>query len=218
MAAPLSAASPTSQLALRDYILIIDKSGTMCKKDPGCKVSRWNAVQESVYAIASKIIGLDPDGVSVYVFSGKFKAYKDVSSPESVNNIFLENEPMGGTVLAPVLRAAFTEYFTSKGTPKQKPNGATIIVVTDGEADDKTDVMMEISKAALSMTKPNELAISFIQVGKEDAASAYLKYLDESLSAICGGRDIVHTVKMDEIEDRGLTQVLIDAVFQGTPK
>jgi hypothetical protein len=59
----------------RDYTLIIDKSGSMATKDKPGGSSRWQIMQESTLALASKCEELDPDGMTIYLFSGKFKRY-----------------------------------------------------------------------------------------------------------------------------------------------
>src|SRR4028118_1782481 len=97
----------------RDYTLIIDKSGSMSIKDqPGGK-SRWNVMQESTLAIASKCEEFDPDGITVYLFSGRFKRYDNVTA-NKVIQIFKENEPSGRTDLARVLQDATENYFKRK--------------------------------------------------------------------------------------------------------
>jgi hypothetical protein len=50
----------------RDCTLIIDKSGSMSIKDRAGGKSRWNAMQESTLALASKCEEVDPDGITVY--------------------------------------------------------------------------------------------------------------------------------------------------------
>ena len=57
----------------RDYTLIIDKSGSMSTKDKPGGASRWQIMQESALALAHKCEELDPDGITVYLFSGKFR-------------------------------------------------------------------------------------------------------------------------------------------------
>jgi len=87
----------------RDYTLIIDKSGSMSNTDRGTNKSRWEIVKESTLALARKCDQLDPDGITVYLFSGKFKRYDNVSAVK-VEQIFQENDPMGGTNLTAVLQ------------------------------------------------------------------------------------------------------------------
>ena len=64
----------------RDYTLIIDKSGSMSTPDQRGGRSRWMEVQESTLALARKCEQFDPDGITVYLFSGRFKRYDDVTS------------------------------------------------------------------------------------------------------------------------------------------
>ena len=85
----------------RDYTIIIDKSGSMYTKDQMGGKSRWALMQESTVALANRCEELDPDGITVYVFSGRFKRYENVTSAKVVQ-IFQENEPSGTTNLAAV--------------------------------------------------------------------------------------------------------------------
>ena len=63
----------------RDYTLIIDKSGSMSTGDqPGGK-TRWQAAEESTLALAQECEQLDPDGITVYLFSGRFRRYDNVT-------------------------------------------------------------------------------------------------------------------------------------------
>jgi uncharacterized protein with von Willebrand factor type A (vWA) domain len=198
-------------LEQRDYTLIIDKSGSMSITDqPGGK-SRWSLMQETTLAIASKCEQLDPDGLTVYVFSGRFKRYENVTSA-SVLQIFKENEPAGRTDLAAVLEDALNNYFNRKKLGQTQLNGETILVVTDGEPDDRKAVMKVIIEASRKMDRDEELAISFIQVGNDAQAREFLKVLDDQLQTAGAKFDIVDTVTMDEMEDMTLTEVLMNAI------
>ncbi len=57
----------------RDYTLILDKSGSMSAPDQQGGKSRWEIAQESTLALARKCEQFDPDGITVYVFSGKWR-------------------------------------------------------------------------------------------------------------------------------------------------
>jgi hypothetical protein len=65
----------------RDYTLILDKSGSMSVADQGGK-SRWCYAQESTLALARKCDQLDPDGITLYTFSGRFKRYDNVTASQ----------------------------------------------------------------------------------------------------------------------------------------
>lgn len=195
----------------RDYTLIIDKSGSMSVKDQSGGKSRWEVMQESTLALASKCEELDPDGITVYLFSGRFKRYDNVTS-NKVSQIFQENEPSGRTDLAGVLLDATNSYFQRKATKQTKPNGETILVVTDGEPDDRKAVMKVIIEASRRMDRDEELAISFIQIGADTQATKFLKILDDELQSAGAKFDIVDTVTMDDMEDMTLREVLLNAI------
>ena len=199
-------------LEQRDYTLIIDKSGSMSIRDQQSGKSRWNVMQESTFALASKCEEFDPDGITLYLFSGRFKRYDNVTS-DKVIQIFQENEPSGRTDLAMVLQHALDNYFQRKDSNQTKENGETILVVTDGEPDDRKAVMKVIIEASRKMDIDEELAISFIQIGSDSQATKFLKILDDELQGAGAKFDIVDTVTIEDMEDMSLTDVLINAVI-----
>ncbi len=96
------------------------------------------------------------------MFSGRLKRYDNVTAAKVVQ-IFQENEPSGTTNLAAVLEDALNSYFQRKASGKTKQNGETILVVTDGEPDDRKEVMKTIIEASRKLDRDEELAISFIE-------------------------------------------------------
>jgi uncharacterized protein YegL len=195
----------------RDYTLIIDKSGSMSIKDGAGGKSRWNTMQESTLALASKCEELDPDGITVYTFSGRFKRYENVTSAK-VQQIFLENEPLGSTNLAGVLQDAVNSYFQRKSAGQTKANGEILIVVTDGEPDDRKAVMRVIIEASRRLEKDEELAITFIQIGEDAGATQFLKALDDEMQSVGAKFDIVDTVTVEDMENYTLTEILLNAI------
>lgn len=195
----------------RDYTLIIDKSGSMATPDQKGGRSRWLAAQESTLALASKCEQFDPDGITIYLFSGRFKRYENVTASK-VTQIFRENDPSGSTDLAAVLKHATDNYFERKAAGQTKPNGETILVVTDGEPDDRKAVMKVIIEASRRMDRDEELAISFIQVGTDSQATKFLKILDDELQGAGAKFDICDTITIDDMEDYSLSEVLLNAI------
>jgi vWA found in TerF C terminus len=195
----------------RDYTLIIDKSGSMATQDQKGGRSRWFVAQESTLALASKCEQFDPDGITIYVFSGKFKRYENVTS-SIVGQIFRENDPSGTTDLAGVLKHATDDYLQRKAASQTKPNGETILVVTDGEPDDRKAVIKVIIEASRRIDLDEELAISFIQVGTDPQATRFLKVLDNELQTAGAKFDICDTVTMEDMEDMSLSEVLLNAI------
>jgi uncharacterized protein with von Willebrand factor type A (vWA) domain len=195
----------------RDYTLIIDKSGSMATQDQKGGRTRWVAAQESTLALASKCEQFDPDGITIYVFSGKFKRYENVTSSK-VAQIFQENDPSGTTDLASVLKHATDDYLQRKAAGQTKPNGETILVVTDGEPDDRKAVMRVIIEASRRIVQDEELAISFIQVGRDQQATRFLKVLDDELQSAGAKFDICDTITMEDMDDLSLSEVLLNAI------
>ncbi|ABA20690.1 von Willebrand factor, type A [Trichormus variabilis ATCC 29413] len=195
----------------RDYTLIIDKSGSMSTPDQAGGRSRWEIAQESTLALARKCEQFDPDGITVYLFSGRFKRYDDVTSAK-VAQIFLENDPAGTTNLAGVLQDALNNYFQRKAAGKTKPNGETILVITDGEPDDRKAVFETIIHATRQMERDEELGISIIQVGSDAQATKFLKALDDQLQSVGAKFDICDTITLEDLEDMSLADVLMNAI------
>jgi len=195
----------------RDYTLIIDKSGSMSTPDQAGGKSRWEIMQESTLALARKCEQFDPDGMTVYLFSGRFKRFDDVTS-QKVAQIFMENDPAGTTNLAAVLKDATDDYFKRKAAGQTKTNGETILVVTDGEPDDRKAVFEVIVNASRQMEKDEELAISIVQVGSDPQATKFLKALDDQMESIGAKFDICDTVTFDDMEDMSLAEILSNAI------
>lgn len=195
----------------RDYTLVIDKSGSMSTPDQLGGRSRWDIAQESTLALARKCEQFDPDGITIYLFSGRFRRYDNVTSSK-VAQIFQENDPMGTTNLAAVLQDATDNYFRRKAAGQTKSNGETILVITDGEPDDRKAVMRVIIEASRQMERDEELAISLIQVGSDTTATRFLKALDDELQGAGAQFDIVDTVTLDDMENMTLAEVLLNAI------
>jgi uncharacterized protein with von Willebrand factor type A (vWA) domain len=200
-----------SILQNRDYTLIIDKSGSMSIPDQRGGRTRWEEAQESTVAVARKCEQFDPDGITLYLFSGRFTRYDNVTS-SAVAQIFMENEPMGRTDLAGVLEDAVNNYFHRKAQGQTKSEGETILVVTDGEPDDRKAVIRVIVEASRKMDRDEELAISLIQVGNDAQASRFLKALDDELEGVGAKFDIVDTVTLDQMENMTLAEMLLSAI------
>eukprot|EP01126_Amoeba_proteus_P058170 TRINITY_DN7479_c0_g1_i3.p1 TRINITY_DN7479_c0_g1~~TRINITY_DN7479_c0_g1_i3.p1 ORF type:complete len:656 (-),score=190.89 TRINITY_DN7479_c0_g1_i3:85-1917(-) len=166
----------------RDYILLIDKSGSMAG-------SLWKEAHKAVRLIAPHACACDPDGITLYFFGsrGALQKFEHIRTPEEVDNIFTTRVRTGGTTcLAGALRAAFSEHFEGR-----KPT--TILVITDGEPDSKHDVTEEISKAANRVTSEEQLSISFIQIGHDRTATRFLMKLDDDLRTRFDIVDVVHS-------------------------
>lgn len=195
----------------RDYTLIIDKSGSLTTDD-GKGKTRWEIAQESTIALAQKCDELDSDGITVYLFSGRFKRYDNVNA-DKIREIYAQNEPMGKSDLKSVLQDALDNYFRRKAEGKAKKNGETIFIITDGIPDEPKEIIRLIITASQKIDRDEELGISFIQIGNDTKAKEYFKALDDLLQEAGAKFDIVDTITMDDLENMSLTDVLLNAVI-----
>lgn len=194
----------------RDYALLIDRSTSMLRPAQGGK-SRWQAVQEVAYGLALKMSEFDPDGITVVPFSSTVDRHENVT-PAKVDQIFTETEPNGSTALHLALKNELDNFFQRKAAGQLKPNGETIVVVTDGEPDDRQAVAKLIIDATNKLDRDEELAILFAQIGDDVAAADYLRSLDDDLQSKGAKFDIVDTRTFQEIGSTPLTQVLLNAI------
>ncbi len=200
------------RLKNRDYVLVIDKSGSMNETDTPNGQSRWKYAQESTHAIALKVQEYDPDGITVIPFASSFKVYEN-TTPATLKSVWSENEPMGGTTLGPVLDNVFSSYITRKKAGGTKANGEMLIVVTDGQPSDEGAVAKKIVDFGNKLDNADEeYGIAFFQVGRDAAATAFLKKLDDDLGKLGAKHDIVDAKTIDEVEAIGLTEALVAAL------
>lgn len=195
----------------RDYTLLIDKSQSMSTQDQAGGKSRWEVAQESTYALAKQCEEYDPDGITVYVFSSRFKRYDNVTS-DQVSKVYAENDPMGKTDLLAALEDAIENYFQRKAAGETKPNGETLLIITDGEPEDRKGVIRYIIETSRRLDRDDELGISFIQVGDDPKVTEYLKALDDQLLDTGAKFDIVDTITMTEMGNSSLPDVLLKAI------
>ena len=179
--------------AARDYILVIDRSGSMSG-------SNWDEARAAVEFFAAAICEFDPDGVTLILFDDSIRKFENVKDPDQVKRLFEQNGPCGTTDLAAALDCAFTEHFAGKR------GASTVFVVTDGSPDSTDAVQRVIRKAANSIISDEELSVSFVQVGLDSGAKAFLKHLDDHLDDV--KFDIVDVVVPSDLKEMSFTDVV----------
>lgn len=196
------------ELAKRDYVIAIDRSGSMGTPHKGGK-TRFQYAQEQTEALARKCAEFDSDGIDVYFFNNQVKSFEGVT-PDKVTQIFKESQPSGGTATDLVLLEVFGKYFKKKAAGGAKP--VTLLVITDGEPNDKAAVAKAIVDASKKIDADEELAVTFIQAGDDPGARAFLESLDNDLQSKGAKFDIVDTKNEAEMDNMSLEDVLIAAI------
>lgn len=198
-----------SDLMKRNFVVVIDKSGSMSTPIKNGQ-TRWNAAYESTLAIANKCSQFDSDGIDVFTFNEKFTEYNNCDASK-VDSIFKNEDPMGGTDFVPVLKKVFDNHFKNSTKP------TTVLVITDGEPSNgagngKKQVGELIVATANKLEADNDLSISFLQVGDDPAATKFLKSLDDDLQKAGAKFDIVDTKTFEELQSMSIVDILLASV------
>lgn len=202
------------KLQNRDYTLVIDRSGSMATADCPNHSTRWKYAEETTIALASKLQEFDPDGITVMTFAGDFDIHENTRD-DGVSDIFKKKDPCGGTTLAPVLQNIFSRYLDEKKAGKTKPNGAIVMIVTDGEPQDEDAVARAIESFTQKLADGREeFGIEFVQVGQDRQAAAYLERLNNGLKN--AKYDIVGCVTMDDLNNgkKSIVDALISSLTE----
>lgn len=190
-----------SRLSAYDIIVGIDRSGSM--GDPGkTGKSKWEEAQEGTKALVREAIKVDSDGVTLCLFNGSdtLKEYQNVKDAAVVDQIFTENQPNSGTPTHLLLNKYLGAYLSARKAGSN-PKPIILAVVTDGAPTDPKATKMAIINATKEMEKDEEIGISFIQIGADAGAAAFLQDLDDNLQNEGAKFDIVDTKHMDDIDN-----------------
>lgn len=201
----------TDQLKKYDFIVLVDKSGSMSTADcPGGK-SRWDYAQENVLAIARECQKYDDNGITVGVFANKLKLYENVTDGAGMlEKIFAENQPGGSTDTAAALDHVIQEYLATKSTATCKH--IIVVIITDGIPDDEKALVKVIVDATKKISTREEIGLEFIQIGKDQHAHEFLDRLDNNMTKEGAALDIVNAVTADDLGDQLISDVLIKSL------
>jgi hypothetical protein len=206
-----------SVLQDRDYTLIVAKSNSRFTNMLPGSSDRWTAAQASILALAQKCQEFDPDGITLYISCegateyGCFEKHEQVTA-DRLATLLDQHQPPGSFDLNPVVQTVLDDYFERKRQGQTKTNGATIIVVTDGEPSNRMALIKAIAQATHHMDHNDELGIGFAQVGDDALTRGFLNALDDDLKTMGAKFDIVSAQVLEEIEPHSLTQFLLDAI------
>lgn len=192
-----------SQAKEFDYILVLDKSGSMGDASLTLENrTRWDEAQEFTESFARFAEKHDDDGLTVITFSSTTKVYDGVKA-DKVHEIFTTCQPGGSTNLAAALDVAFKKKFSTT-------KAAIIVVMTDGVPDSETAVKASIIAAANKIEKDGDIGIQFVQIGNDAHAAKFLGDLDDNLK---GAKfDIVNSLTREEAEKLKIEQMLYLAI------
>jgi len=162
--------------------------------------TRWEKACSTLMNTAKTVAKNDDDGIDVYCFPGAEEdvdKYMGVAKAESIARIIGRKEPAGECNMDAALSAALDDAFEAGF---DKP--CTILVLTAGLPSDKDACIEHLREKFAALESPDNLSITFVQVGDSKKAGRFLTMLDEGLEAVgADGEpiDIVDTIKDEEI-------------------
>lgn len=212
-----TADDPYAFLSTFDTIFLIDDSGSMAG-------SRWRETQQALESILPICTSHDSDGIDILFLNHPDSPYHhNITSAATVREIFSSVKPGGGTPTGQRLHAILKPYILScqqRNPENVKP--MNLIVITDGEPSDDVEApLISAAKKLDRMDAPAwQIGVQFFQVGRDEAARAHLRALDDELAEIAGEsiRDMVDTVPWRGEENgatltaEGILKVVLGAV------
>ena len=199
----------------RSYAIVIDRSGSMTTGDGSG--TRWDSAKKAVEQLVGKVLEYDLDGsVPLYLFDHEVESVGDCTSPSQVLSVFNDYPPRRGTTnLAPCLETVLGKYAGNQRENYENIPGLTVVVILDGTTDNNQavrDVMKKYADPANGFCASHtELAISFVQIGNDPGATAFLKELDEG---VAGKPDICDTLLDNDLfAPGGVEKCLYNAIF-----
>ncbi len=216
-------------LSSRDIILLIDRSGSMSEEDcPAPRggfgflsrisgepydVSRWNWCASELMTMARMAAGALRQGMRVVMFATDDTAYERVRL-EQIPQIFGVNHPAGSTNAAAALKKQLDWYFTNKANHQGQSSPVVIAVITDGLPNNARALKKAIVEATLAMERPDEIAITFLQVGRDRSGVNLVHELDDDLVRQGARFDIVDCKDFGDLLNAGLGRALADAISE----
>lgn len=204
-----------AMLSKFDVVFLLDDTGSMMEAVPAstdhCETrerSKWDEMIDSLRYIVDIVTHYDRDGVDVHFFCNEDKDEFSIRDGQRVLDLLTNevspDEIGGGTFIVERLWTILTAYIDrfenyrrrmgERAPPPEKPKMLNLIVITDGAADDKDGVEEVIVDAARRLDElralPNQVGIQFLQIGKDEAASRWLRKLDDDLKENHKIRDV----------------------------
>lgn len=156
--------------------------------------------------LVGELSQVDEDGLDIIFFGGETVTHvPGVKSTVDVDNAF-NRRASGGTPTAEALAKAFEVAGKS-----DKPD--CVIVITDGEPNNRQAVKDVIVKQANSQANDSDLTILFIQIGDDASAASFQAELDDGLH---GAKfDIVDTMTQAKADSYPSLAALINDAIAG---
>jgi hypothetical protein len=198
-------------LSRRNVAVVVDRSTSMKEDDCPGDTSRWEWCQNQAQFFTRQTAGVLNNGITLALFSRDYDIYPNVTV-DQVRNIFSRTKCKMGTKPERPLRAILGSYLSG---PMSKP--LSIAVVSDGEPNDPEDLAQLITETTWRMNNPDQISITFLQVGTEHDGTKILNALDNHLVRQGAKYDIVDYKNFYDLQRMGLMGAIVASVHEAAP-
>lgn len=208
--AEFTLAAAIKKLSRYHIELIIDRSGSMQSDTGVAALSRFQWCEQQTADLAELLAPYVRD-LTITIFNTQFQTFDDVGL-NKVHEIFHNYAPDGGTDMVDPLASRIDAYLDNHAASK-KP--LLIAVITDGLPNvppDPAAVRRALIDRTWRMHNPDEIAITFLQIGDDFEGREFLVDMADNLVAEGARYDIADTRTFSELKKIGLVQALIEAV------
>jgi len=220
--------SELKRIGSRDVVIIIDKSRSMSEADcpvdnvpamlggffgrgpamANGPITRWEWCRRQTMHVASQLARVPGSSLKLVLFDDRVTEFENVSI-NSIADIFNRYSPSGGTNATKALKTSIQEYFD-----KQR-NGVlarplSIVCITDGAPSSPRSLKDLLVDTSIKMNNPNEIAISFLQIGSDSQGNQLLPDLDHGLVSDGARFDIVSCRSFGSVARSGLMRAVLD--------
>lgn len=181
-----------------DQIFIaVDVSGSMRGESTVKGKNRMEIVQEKITKLLEDAAKID-DKVNFYTFGQKIVNHGEVTLEQAIGLVAGLQANEGSTHTHQVVQAMYDDM--QKARAAGETNNLIGLIITDGEPtgeSNQTLVGDTLRAIADAQTDGEGVGFSFLQVGNDPGAAAFLKFLDDDLGAKV---DIVDTKQFEETD------------------
>ena len=161
--------------------------------------TRWTTTKKVLAKIAEIAVKYDGDGVDIRFFNSHFQKEErtNLKTTKEVMDLFKTVELQGPTMTEALLDEELGNYM-ERYKEDREIKGLNLIVLTDGEPDDDQEVDRVVINYANELKAKRapklQVGIQFVQIGGDEKATKFLKWLDDDLQKDKNlDRDVSHS-------------------------
>lgn len=221
-------AAELRRISSRDVVIVIDKSRSMNEADcaadnlpptlnrffmrgsgiaGGGSLTRWEWCRRQTMHIASQLARMPGSNLKLVLFDDRVTEFDNVSM-ESLSDIFNRYKPSGGTNATKALKSTIQDYFERQKFSRTRP--LSIVCITDGAPSSPRSLKDLLIDTTIKMNHPGEIAVSFLQIGRDHQGNQLLPELDLGLVPEGARYDIVSVRSFNSLQRTGLMPALLD--------